>query len=267
MNVVALPVSRLTYKILTHDFGFEPIELHQRHPLFAAVVHAPAIKGRGERYDKMIQFVLPTDTALDLAAAGRNLHVIHIERMMLWTKALHDACMPARTALQRFYNFYDLHDDDYDFTQTAYKAWQRWKDRYDEEHKKSPAKLATFSEMYVLRKSQVSQVPEELPTDAELELRCDTVALRLFEVYPTAPDYLYRQVQIFIWKIEGNRNAGALAALFNLHRANIYKAVSKIYAYAKEYPEFRSIFEERQQTHILPDPPILTPPLPLTINH
>lgn len=243
MNIIELPVSRLSYKIIRHDYGHTPITLHQRHPLWAAIVLPPRIKGRSEQCERFIPLALPPDVFIDRAAASRYLHNLHVERMMVWTQALHDNCLPARTAIQRFYDFYDLDDSDYDFSQTAYKAWQRWKDRHDEDCRKTPAKRATFSEKYVLRKSHLSQPAFRPLTDAELELRCDLIALRIFEQQPTAPDYIFRQVQLFIWKVEGGRSAEELAAKFGLHRANVYRAVGKVMHQARHDQNFRGVFE------------------------
>jgi hypothetical protein len=136
-----------------------------------------------------------------------------------------------------------LDDSDYDFTQTAYKSWQRWKDRHDEDCRKSPAKPASFHERYVLRNVRLLQPAFKPITNAELELRCDLLAMRLFNLDPTTPDYLYRQVAIFVWKIEGGKSGDELAALFGIDRSNITRAVGKVMHQAKHDKLFREIFE------------------------
>lgn len=222
------------------DYGGATIELHRRHPLWGVIAATPRGRGRGDGYDRSYPFTFPPDADVDLKALGRTLHSHHVERMMWWTQSLyHGHCLAARTAIDRFYKHYDIDDTDYDFSQTAYKAWQRWKERYEETVAKTLAKRATFAEKYVLRNSQDSQAP----TNAELELRCDQVAMRLFELRPDAPDYLFRQVQLFIWRTEGGRSADELAELFQIHRANVYRAVGKVKDFARHEEGFRSIFE------------------------
>jgi len=244
MNIIELPVSRLSFKILQHDYGDGPITLHHRHPYWGAIVLAPRLRGRSEKYDRSIVIELPPDTLLDAPSASRYLHTTHVERMMVWTQALHDNCMPARTALARFYEFYDLDDSDYDFTQTAYKAWQRWKDRHDEDCRKSPRKSRTFEERHVLRKSGVSGPAYKPVTDAELDLQIDLICMRLFRIMPNAPDYLFRQIAVFVYRSEGGRAAADVMAKFNMGKSAVYNAQKQILNLAQTDDRVKSIFEE-----------------------
>jgi len=244
MSVVYIKVSRLSHKILEKDFSGSPVELHRRHPLWPVVAASSSGRGSDEMFDRSYPFLFQKSETVIPRHLGRTLHAYHIERMMRWTQSLHEGnCMPARPAINLFYGYYDIDEDDYDFSQTAYKSWQRWSLKQDETKKKNSAERAGFYEKYVLSKMHILRNSFDPPTVAELELRCNQVAMKLFNWNHESPDELYRQVQIFIWRSEGARTTIELAKIFKCADTTITRSVNRVMHYAKYDEEFRKIFE------------------------
>lgn len=127
MKAYEIPISKAAFKMLKRDFGYCN---HMR----IDKINLAAIKGWSkwwERYLKSTENHQVRITVICRYASPSRLYNIarlientFDQRMLTYIEGAVEAGMPAAEAISRFFDKYDLSEDDMKET-TAYKRWQR----------------------------------------------------------------------------------------------------------------------------------------------
>lgn len=127
MKAYEIPISKAAHKMLKRDFGY------QNHMRIDGVHH-----GKSRTNLSVVKNYLATTKAhqVRITLVGRyaseaRLYTIALliestfnQRMLTYVEGAVEAGMPAAEALQRFFDKYDLSEDDM-LESSAYKRWQR----------------------------------------------------------------------------------------------------------------------------------------------
>lgn len=132
---IILPVSRISRKILIHDYQAEPIAPRPRDLLYHQLCYGRFPNLQWNRYFKIlnseIKLILPKtyfgQHHAQLFQAGFMLYTSHLDMMLKWVEAQTFITGNAWGAIEAFYQKYDIDEDDFSI-ESAYKRWQRYQD-------------------------------------------------------------------------------------------------------------------------------------------
>lgn len=135
MTILELPVSSFSKKILLSEYGPEPLIFSSNDPTYQSLCYrAPKYRHNLEKLKWYLNDVIRIQINNKLARhikenacqIGHHLWTLHIHQMIGWTNTSVMLNEPAKTSIERFYDYYGINEDDFSL-ESAYKRWQRWK--------------------------------------------------------------------------------------------------------------------------------------------
>lgn len=231
--ILQIPCTRFSRKILTAEYGAEPVRVVKRHPLFWKI--RPPAKGF-----TLPPPLLPLDTVFEiecttalakqltryLSDAGVTLYRAHIDNMLRFAWARSLAGVPPLSSLKLFYEMYRIEETDLDIM-SAHKAWQRWK----KENEKFTIKHRNFYPVVVPSRSEPCGGFEFPLPVKEVQAKIDEVKNALYEARPNTPAYVFRQISIWFYFKKAKLDMAAVAKKHGLGLSAAYHAVQKINGY------------------------------------
>jgi hypothetical protein len=152
MKLLTIPVSRFSKRILTSEYGPDPVEIPQADIFFEQLNYQHI-----NRFSRLIKLAFTLndkymvrvgDKVADRAnkqvfQIGYHLYVYHRRMMVEYASGQVDAGIPIKHALINFYKKYDIGEDDL-MLETSVKYWQRffWK-KDDKKFVKNGVNLST----------------------------------------------------------------------------------------------------------------------------
>lgn len=134
--LIEIPVSRISRKILIHDYDHSRDEMTiialpnslLVQQLMLASRTAPA--KTGEKICTVMMRVrvsdaMKKDVGSNMEGVGMYIHREHRQRMLSWILGSVKCGISAKQAIRNIYDHYDIDDDDFD-ADNIYRAWQRY---------------------------------------------------------------------------------------------------------------------------------------------
>lgn len=235
MATVYLPLSSLSRKILVAEYGHEPI-VPGRADWLSDVLR---VDRRDTQFQARALSAIQTGVLISVSPGladqiarqcdrlGVVLHRLHIEMLTRIMLAASNSGNAAKTAMQTFYETYNLDDDDLS-QESAYREYQRFRRAFFE---KKSANSAKKNRHFVLPDSRIWQGtrPEKKTlTNAQLDALCCILDERLQSARIRRLRRLTLQAHLYIYAVLGRRNYQALARKFQRHPANVYRAMNTV---------------------------------------
>jgi hypothetical protein len=127
VKAYTIPVSKAAFKMLKRDFDY-------RHHMRIDKINLSKIHGSCKWWDKYLNTVESHQVTITVicryASTARLYNVARLientfnQRLLTYIEGAVEAGMPAAEAISRFFDKYDLSEDDM-LESTAYKRWQR----------------------------------------------------------------------------------------------------------------------------------------------
>lgn len=253
MQLITIPVSKFSRKIILCEYGPEPIRVRPNNPLSdplrtqrtSTYFEAESME---VRLDASIEIVVGKSFAAMLVDPRCNaslaLQRAHLAQMLNFVWALSKAGVSAANALRQFYDLYDLDEDDYAFD-SAYRLFVRFKSNRANNHVKKYGNIFPPS---VLPNSRIFagfgavQMP---PDETRLGAVCAEIEAQLLELRrakkcrPLAvPKTLLRQVRVFVFSTFGQRPYQILVKKFGVSKSQIYSDIQRVADFLQYDPEF-----------------------------
>lgn len=236
MATVLLPLSSFSRKILLAEYGgTEPIE-PGRADWLSDVLRVDRSDTRFparaiDALNSSLMLVTTPAVADHISAQGKCLGVVlhrhHIEMLTRAMLAVATAGGAAKTAMQTFFDTYDLDDDDLS-QESAYREYQRFRRNF---FKKMQAKAAKKSRPDVLRDSRIWQgsgAETGACTNTELDALCAVASARIRAARIRRIQRISFQAHLYIYAVRGGRDVAAIARRFRRHKANVYRALATV---------------------------------------
>lgn len=241
MMLVQLPVTGLSRKILLAEYGSDPIKLTIHDLLFQQLCYHRILK---ESNTSRLKGTLRATVGLCLngklakrvtrngAQLGYHLYLYHRRLMMNYIEAQTGVGIPAKYALQNFYNEYDITEDDFD-QETAYKYWHRHKARKKTKivwTKEYCSVVLNYKKLTPAEAVRISQSSEVVPRIIEcFKSNC-------FDKISSPPKQLLTHLHIYLQVELCCKRVGAVAREMKIHKNSVYYAVKVINSYLDTDP-------------------------------
>lgn len=238
MNILTVPVTIFSRKLILAKYGTEPIRLAAADTLTGAIC---CIKpGDANKIDKtkttlttQVEFVLNSNLAKHINTnrlwrIGLHLHDWHREKLNDYIESKVEEGINATTAIHQYCEDHDIElDVDINF-EALYKDWQRFIS------KKNAKNMSFFHRQ---KQKSVHRVGEKMTiktlfTDTELDTlvaNYTTAHAHLFSTLRGAPrKKLHRQLELYVYRKIGNRTPQYICKKFGLTESYLLKRKSTI---------------------------------------
>lgn len=235
MATVYLPLSSLSRKILVAEYGAEPIA-PGRADWMSDVLR---VDRRDTQFQARALELIRSGVLLSVSPAladrvtqqaerlGVVLHRLHIEMLTRIMLAASESGQPAKTAMQCFYDAYDLDEDDLS-QESAYREYQRFRKTFFERKQANSAKKNRAVVTPDSRIWQGASGEKKRPTNTQLDAICDLLDERLRLARIRRLQRLTMQAHLYIYAVVGGRDYKALSRRFSRHPANVYRCMNAV---------------------------------------
>lgn len=226
MTTLTIFIAPITRQILLTEYGgVEPLRFQRRDLLYDQL---RAIKigsaGYGRKTLQWLSATITLEVHDDLAKivsnkntnVGMALYNFHVDMLMRYVEALTSCGIAASAAIHRFFEKYDISEDDYAY-ETAYRRWT-W---YKSEMEKNSGKTRTNSRSHVSGFSGLGRRVKLLASDPVLEERIQLILTRLHESGRSLPQAFSRHLTYYIYYMYGGYTMRVLARKLHTPRATI----------------------------------------------
>ncbi len=220
MDIIEIRVTPFTRHMLLHEHGPEPIRFSKGDLMLNYLRCTSSSSGYSPRTFRWLSTTvrIAVDASLARVVAKKNnnagiaLFNYHREVMLRYIDALYSTGIPAREAMFRFYNHYQLSEWEYS-TEAAYR---RWVDFKRETGKKRPLAVSRISEAVIT------------PLDSILIEQYDAVLLELSQHQKRAGKLFVRQLKCYIIYSYGRHTLTKTGLICGCSKSAVHRAVLSI---------------------------------------